>query len=159
TSRYPEPARRTRFLDEVLARVRTAPGVSAAGAVSFLPLCGWSSSTSFVDPEHPGVEREAGYQVADPGYFAALRIPVVRGRAFRPDDDGAAPRVIVVDERFVRRSLGGREPLGVRFDFGERGAPEWRSIVGVAGDVEAAPPPAEQEPTVYVPFAQSGWPV
>src|SRR5207237_116569 len=82
---------------------------------------------------------------------AARRVALSRGGA-------AAPPAAVVDERFVRRYFAGTDPVGVRLNFGSVDKPEWREIVGVAGDVTNQPPPAVEDPMVYLPFAQSDWP-
>jgi putative ABC transport system permease protein len=157
--RVKEPERQRQILAQILERLRAAPGVASAGSVSLLPLCGWSSATTFFDPRSPGEEREAAALFAEPGYFATLRIPLLAGRLFGPADDGAAPTAIVVDQRFVRRFLAGRDPIGARLDFGTAAEPDWRQIVGVVGDVENEPPPAAQRPTVYIPYARDDFPV
>ena len=157
-SRYPDAARRRRFLDDMLTRLRAAPGVRAAGVVGFLPLCGWSAGTDWRDPAHPEDPHEAALLGIEPGYFPTMAIPVVRGRNFTAADDATAPGVAIVDERFVRRFFAGRDPLGLRLNFGSLEKPEWRQIVGVAHDVTNQPPPSPEEPMVYQPLAQSDWP-
>ena len=158
-SRHAEPEERRQMLDGLLARLRAAPGVTAAGAVTFVPFSGWSSNATFRDGDHPTEEHEAGYLIVDPGYFQALGIPVVRGRGFGPVDGPSAPRTMLVDGRFVRRFLGDRDPVGARFDFGTPDKPDRREIIGVVGDVEIDPPPDKPRPMVYGSFAQDPWPI
>src|SRR5262249_6160063 len=130
--RVKEPERRRQVVTQLLERLRAAPGVTAAGAVSFLPLCGWSGAPTFSVPAHPGEEREAAALFAEPGYFAAMRIPLVAGRMLGPADVAGAPRVVLVDQRFVRRFLAGRDPVGLRLDFGAPGPEtDWRQIIRV----------------------------
>jgi putative ABC transport system permease protein len=161
-TRYPEAPRRRQLVADLMTRLRSAPGVRSAGVVSFLPLCGWSSGTAFRTPARPDEERESGILAAEPGYFTTMRIPLLRGRHFAAGDDDKAPRVAIVDERFVRYAFGGGaaavDPIGQRVNFGTAGAPEWHEIIGVVGDVENDPPPDPQRPMVYVPFAQGDWP-
>jgi putative ABC transport system permease protein len=91
---------------------------------------------------------------AGANYFAALRIPVLAGRAFTGADRAGAPLVVVVDETFVRRFLGAQAPataVGRRVSFG---GDEWRAIVGVVADVRYNGLATPVEPTLYYPFAQ-----
>jgi putative ABC transport system permease protein len=88
-------------------------------------------------------------------YFRALRIPVVRGRDFTPQDDGSAPRVAVINETAARELFPGEDPLGRRISLGPATDPP-REIVGIAGDVRhrgLAEPISYQ---AYVPLAQYG---
>jgi predicted permease len=153
-ARYPDEARHRQFLGDMLTRLRAQPTVRSAGVVMFLPLCGWSSGGPWRDPTHPEEEHDTGMLVAEPGYFTTMHIPIVRGRNFAPGDAAGAPMVALVDERFVQRWLGGREPIGMRVDLGTPQKPDWRQIVGVVGDVANDPPPAPQRPMMYLPFAQ-----
>jgi predicted permease len=88
-------------------------------------------------------------------YFAALRIPVLAGRAFTPADRAGSPPVVVVDLAFARRHLGARGDgtgaLGRRVAFGDT---VWHEVVGVVGDVRYNGLAAPADPTVYYPFAQ-----
>jgi predicted permease len=157
-NRHPDAVRRGQFRAALLERLRATPGVRAAGLVSYLPLCGWSSATTFRLQALPGEEHEAGVLVAEPGYFTTLRIPIVRGRGFEAGDHEKAPPVILIDEGMARRFFGGSDPIGQRLDVGDPGAPDWRQIVGIAGDVENDPPPSPQRPMIYFPFTQLDWP-
>ena len=79
--------------------------------------------------------RRAGFQAVSPGYFATLRIPLVRGRLLAAADRAGAPPAAVVNETFVRRYLPGRDPIGARFRESQTGvdSPEL-TIVGVVRD-------------------------
>src|SRR5262249_8594969 len=108
-----------------------------------------------------------------PDYFDTFRMRLVRGRALTADDGPSAQRVAVVDERFVKRFLESRDPLGqsvvmdqfvpgaTRLGPGPAvpGSPvEWR-IVGVFRDVSNLEQYGDPgTPQIYVPFAQSPWP-
>ena len=150
---------RTRFLEDVLARVSDRPGVLAAGAVSELPLSGARNSSSFevegraLRPEEK--EPHAETWSASPGYFAALGIPLERGRLFDARDAAGRPATAVVSEELVRRYFPGEDPLGRRIDFeGSERRHQWREIVGVVGDVRDRARDRAPDPQVYVPYAQ-----
>src|SRR5262249_8992978 len=96
---------------------------------------------------------------ASPGYFAAMRIPVVRGRVFTAADSTDAARVVVVNEAFARRFFPGEDPIGRRVIYTSRRHNDPGTIVGVIGDVHhfgldsAAPsefyPPEPQPPSYH----------
>ncbi len=90
-----------------------------------------------------------------PEYFDALRIPVVRGRAFTSSDGPGAPPVIVVNQAFVRRHSPDEEPIGRQVQSGGVA----RTIVGVVGDVQqktsfGSSGPLRAAPASYVPASQ-----
>ena len=99
--------------------------------------------------------RRAGFQAVSPGYFATLRIPLVRGRLLAAGDRPGAPPAAVVNETFVRRFLPGRDPIGQRFHESQTGvdSPEL-TIVGVVRDARRDGPRADLIPLVYVAAAQ-----
>jgi putative ABC transport system permease protein len=79
------------------------------------------------------------YQVATPGYFDAMRIPLLRGRLFTDLDRGGQPRVVLISASTAARLWPGRDALGQRvlmptFVPGDR-TPVWRTVVGVVSDV------------------------
>jgi putative ABC transport system permease protein len=110
--------------------------VSSAGAVAFLPLGngGWSSSMFQVEG-HPRIEGTGGTrtQVATPGYFATLRIPIVRGRAFTSADADTSRRVALVNETLVRRFFPNEDPIG-RVLVLARG--DTLTVIGIVADVK-----------------------
>jgi putative ABC transport system permease protein len=79
------------------------------------------------------------HQIATPGYFETMRIPLRAGRFFTDRDTRAAPRVAIVGESTARRLWPGQDPIGKRLwmsSFTPEGPPsEWRSVVGVVSDV------------------------
>jgi len=159
TAQYPEPERVAALLDEILARLESAPGVEAAGAVSVMPLSGGQTDVSYgvegrLPPE--GEEPAADYRVATPDYFEALEIPLLRGRLPRPGDDTRAPLVAVVSEELVRRAFPGEDPVGRRIRVGGVRDPEtpWRTIVGVVGGVRDNALGRAPDPEIYLPMAQ-----
>ncbi|HET9317262.1 MAG TPA: FtsX-like permease family protein, partial [Vicinamibacteria bacterium] len=87
------------------------------------------------------------------GFFEALRLPIVRGRAFSPDDGPGRPLVAVVNETFARRYFPGQDPLGRRLSTrGDEGP--FMEVVGVARDAKYATLGESPRPFFYVPFVQ-----
>jgi putative ABC transport system permease protein len=117
-ARYADDAARQRFTSEALRRLRTLPGVKAAGATDSLPL-GNSASASAVLAEgykqRPGESflAPAEVRVSD-GYFDAIGARLVAGRFFTERDNEAALRTIIVDDRLARRFWPNQNPIGRR---------------------------------------------
>jgi predicted permease len=149
------------FYERALDRIRTIPGVEEAGTVLTLPLH-WAVRGSFGfsiqgRPEEEGQELLAGYQVASPGYFAALRIPVLRGRGFEESDQTEAPGVVVVSEALAQRYWPDTDVLGARITvWGDPEDPDTQgaTVVGVVGTTVKEGLDRGPEPELYVPMRQ-----
>ncbi|HEY2031888.1 MAG TPA: ABC transporter permease [Myxococcales bacterium] len=160
-ARYGQIAQQTALYDRLLAGVAALPGVRDAGIVSELPLSGNALTHNTIvegmAPVPQGAEPEAGAHVASAGYFAALRIPLRRGRLFDQRDTAQARQVAVVNAAFEHRFFGNAPAIGKRVRYAREEPVRWMTIVGVVGDVRDAPG-RDQEPTVYVPYAQNASP-
>jgi putative ABC transport system permease protein len=155
---YPDAGRIGEFYDELMTRLEAVPGVSAAGAVTNLPL-GGSNQTSSVSIEGavavPARPPEAAFRAATIDYFRAMKMPV-RGRAFDAHDSAAAAPVTIVNEAMARRFWPGADPIGRRLKFGPPDAAiPWTMVIGVVADVRHAALQADPEPEAYVPQAQA----
>jgi predicted permease len=153
--RYTEPSARERFYADALAGLRALPGVQAAGAIDQLPLASGTNRFAFTLEGEPrpakGSEPVARSALITPGYLAALRIPLVRGRDIDAHDDAEHPRVALVSASWVREFLPGRDPIGQRFrTFDDRIV----TIVGVVGDVRHDGLQTAGEPTAYISLLQ-----
>jgi putative ABC transport system permease protein len=97
--------------------------------------------------------------VVSPGYFKAMSIPVLQGRAFTDQDDTAAPKAVIVSRSLATRHFKDESPLGRRLAISADYSPAgWMTIVGVAGDVKTADLGVEAGDTIYVPYTQVRWP-
>jgi putative ABC transport system permease protein len=106
----------------------------------------------------PGDAIRIGVHAATPEYFAALRIPVRRGRVFGPQDREGTPRVVLISERAAQQLFPGQDPVGQRLSVAMgywNGGEETAEIIGVVGNVKySAPDQADEDPQVYVPALQ-----
>jgi predicted permease len=121
-ARYPDGVARRQFWDGFLAEVRDLPGIEDAAVTSQLPF-GGNNSNSVITPEGyvppPGESLLSPYQnTVSPGYFSAMGIEVVEGRAFLPSDGPDDLRVIVIDEWLANRYWPDGSPLGQRMIYG-----------------------------------------
>jgi putative ABC transport system permease protein len=157
-SRY-DGAATEAFHAQLLERLRGRPGVEAAGVTTALPLARAAGATTVdienveSDPNDPPI---AGYHLVDGGYFAALGIPVVRGRAFSDADRSGAPRVAVINETAARLLFPAGAAVGrrIRLGVGYEPADEYAEIVGVVGDVKYAGVDEPVRPDAYLAAAQ-----
>jgi len=146
------------FVNTSLERVRAIPGVQAAALTWSLPFEGNGNYDGFLvegrTVPSSGNEDQT-YQVGvSPGYFAAVRIPLLHGRDFAATDDSASLPVAIVDVTIASRYWKGAEALGKRIRT--TGDTTWRTIIGLAGaihDDDAALPP---RPHLYVSIPQAG---
>jgi putative ABC transport system permease protein len=157
TSYQGRPARFT-FFDRLLEGLQAKPGVQAAGMVQTLPLRGVYVLSFSIQgrPVEPAAEPSARYRSISPGFFAALQIPLVRGRTFNIHDTDKSSLVAVIDEAFVRRYFPTSDPIGQRMEIGN-GTDGSFEIVGVVGDVRYESVHTAPEPTMYVPFKQDAF--
>ena len=143
----------------LLDRVRTLRGVRAAGAVADLPVAdGWSVWSILIDGApmtSVGAAPSAMREQVTPGYFEALGIRVLRGRAFTESDHAGAPLVAVVNETMERKLWRGRSAIGGTIKVLSPTAP-WATVVGVVNDVRQGGFLADPPPTVFFPHAQAG---
>ncbi len=153
---YPDRPALRRFALDLEALLPEAAGIDAAGIGLVPPL---SSSA-----EHPVSLRGAPdsrqlsgrYEIVAGDWFAALGVPVLAGRVFDARDRRDAQPVAVVNERFARLFLGGREALGSQVRAGPGGSGrDWLTIVGVVGDTAVGGVDGAVRPLVYQPLAQS----
>jgi predicted permease len=157
---YPEPVRAVAAVQRVVDDARRIPGVESAAAVSILPLSHNDSSSTLEIEGHPvPVEKrlEASTREVSPGYFQAMRIPVLHGRDFTAGDRAGAPGVVAVSPAMARLAWPGEEPVGKRLAWSvdDKTGPDWRQVVAVVGDVRQGDLADPMRPTIYLPMAQS----
>jgi len=153
---FPEVPDRARFVERVLERLRAVPGVTAAGTtLNTFTVNG--SFTTLVDvedkPSPTGDSYAVQYRRVSPGYFDAMRIALVRGRAFDPHDGLDAPLVAIVSRGFARRFWGDGDPIGRHIKRGVN-ARGWTTVVGVVDDVRDVGLDLEPADTLYTPYYQ-----
>lgn len=157
-ARYKHDSRRVQFVRDLILRLQNIPGTDAAAVTSDLPATGPSSVTLRMQgqPELPGNQPLSALDnVVTADYFLGAGIPLLRGRTFVETDNSSAPRVVVVNQEFVRRNLQDQEPLGKQIQLDVRGvASEWCEIVGVVGNVKSYSEGTRDEPQVYEAFLQ-----
>jgi putative ABC transport system permease protein len=137
-ARYKKAVQQVGFFETLIERVRALPGVEAAGLVSRAPGEGYGGDRIFNVVEHPPVRRnqvpDLMVRGAEPGYFAAIRIPLVRGRIFTADERLERAHVIVISQSAAKLLFPNEDPIGKHLKPGDQSAPASYEIVGVVGD-------------------------
>ncbi len=147
---YRTDTQRLAFYDAVIARAAALPGVRTAALSSVVPL-GGDSDTDFEIEGRPKPTRSSDalvtwYRVVSANYFAAMEIPLKRGRLFQ---DREAERTIVVNESMARRYWPGEEAIGRRVRFGDT---PWFTIVGIVADVRVRGARTPSTVETYIPY-------
>jgi putative ABC transport system permease protein len=156
--RYQEDARQVAFFEQALQRIRSLPGVIAAGAATSLPPTYIQQSSGFTiegKAVEPGKQLPTSiYIPATPGFVEALGLPLVRGRTIAEADTAPAPGVVVINQTLANRFFANEDPVGRRITLNG----VLRTIVGVVGDAKYQGLGVEAGPQTYVPHAQSPFP-
>jgi predicted permease len=152
--KYESVAKRTAFYQRVLSEVCALPGVSEAGYTSFLPMTLgggiWPVDIDGKTTLDRSEDHSASLRFVTPGFFAALKIPLLAGRSLAESDAQDRPLVAVVSESFAHRYWPDQNPLGRHFKFAFLD----RTIVGVVGNVRVRGLERLSEPQVYLSYQQ-----
>jgi predicted permease len=144
------------FYRQLQQNVSHLPGVLSVSFsnVGLVSGSGWGSGISVqgYQPKEgdPGPDRDA----VAPGHFATLRIPMIRGRDFGPQDTAHAPHVAIVNESFARFYFGKQNPIGKLIGPNSKTIPADFTIVGVAKDGKYASMREELPRFWYIPYEQ-----
>lgn len=152
---YRENTARLDFHTRLLDRIRSLPGIEAAGAASWLEFSRGARSPITLDTASGGGTRWTWSCAVSPGFFEALRLPLLRGRDVSSDDRPGAPEVAVVNETMARSYWPGQEPLGKRFRTGDANSSPWITVVGVVRDLRAGGVNDTWRPAYYRSHLQS----
>lgn len=154
--RYHDPAAFRTLLAESTSAMERIAGVQVAGVGLSLPYEEvLNDSVILADGKQAGQEVGTDELYATPGYFAALQIPLLAGRSFTNADGPDTQSVAIVNQSFMRKFFGGRNPVGHSLRSGSGTA----VIVGVVADTQISSDlnpiaPLQTEETIYIPAAQ-----
>ena len=138
TKNYDRPEKVNSFNETILERVRIMPGVRAAALGSMVPGAGAGEDDAFTIPEHPPITPgtalpDALYRTADPEYFKALQIPLLKGRFFTGEDRVGRPKTVIISRQLAQEYFPGEDPLGKHLHVVPYGNVD-HEIVGVVAD-------------------------
>jgi ABC-type lipoprotein release transport system permease subunit len=145
-----EEERQRLFQSQLLERLSATPGVSAVGSISQLPLTGGGPNGTFLVNNNPARKGNAGYRRASAGYFAAMRIPLLRGRTFDSSDQVNSQNAAVISQSLAQKYWPDEDPIGQTIQFGNMdGDLRLLHIVGVVGDIRDYGVDEAIVPTLY----------
>jgi putative ABC transport system permease protein len=171
-TKYSTPSRVTEFYQEVLRRLHQFPEIGEVAVVNTRPFLGWRLGARLHVPGRPpeptGEDPIVGLRVISPGYLAALRAPLLRGRPFVETDGPNSAPVALINQTMARRFWPTEDPLGKSFStkplssVSNSWLPWWPeqvsdtfTIVGVVGDLKESRLNDPVEPVMYWSYLQN----
>jgi len=148
------------FYSELLERTKALPGVEAASLARIVPLGG---NGMRIGLEIEGYTPPTGesitfdFNLVGPDYFKTMKLPIVRGRAFTPQDDAKVKRVVIINETVARTYWPGQDPIGKRLFLGSVFDPqsvERPEVIGVAKDSKYRSLIEAVKPGMFLPVLQ-----
>jgi putative ABC transport system permease protein len=160
--RYADPAKRTEFLDSVIAKIRSLPGVDSVGCVTWIPLTNFGGASGIsIEGEAPqpptasAIKNMTNVRTVNDQYLPTIGIPLKEGRWLEARDGSQSIPVAVINETAAHRFWPGKDPVGLRFKLGElTGKNPWITVVGMAGDIHQSGLANPVRPEMYFPYAQ-----
>ncbi|HTG88187.1 MAG TPA: ABC transporter permease [Pyrinomonadaceae bacterium] len=156
--KYDTPEKASSFFQQLEQRLSGLPGVEKVGFITELPLTGQPNDAPFTVEGRPAVARGqefgADFRRVNQNYFEALRIPLLRGRNFTPQEVRDNARMIVVSESLVNTVFPNEEALGKRLMTVLSDKPF--EIIGVVGDIRHRSLEFQPYATMYLPTFTSG---
>ena len=157
---YASSEARVRFFDQLEERLRGLPGVQSVASAGELPSPTMNRNGLSIE----GVTWPAGegqpfiaYAVVSDDYFRAMRIPLVEGRTFGPQERAGAPQAIVISEGMARRYWPRGGAVGARIKLGANESLPWAQVIGVVADVRNDPARVQPDPMTYASSRQDAW--
>ncbi len=152
---YGSDGQQLAFFNELERRLAAAPGLEETAIADSVPPSGGMRGRPLASIDIEGQPRRpegtggmVGWRYVTPGYFAALGIPIVRGRPFTEQDRDPATFVAILSESLARRMFPHRNPIGQRILKGPHG--QWTTVTGVARDVTNLGPTRQSWPEYYI---------
>ncbi len=160
-AKYETDEKRVDFFKRAVEQMKAIPGVEAAGAINTPPFTGLYSGTGVeVDGQKlpPGQGLGTGVCVTDANYFQTMQIPLKLGRLYTAQEATEMRHVVVVNETFVKKNLGGQNPLGRRVTIYMKDENEPSEIIGVVADHKHLGLDIPVEPVAYWPHPELVYP-
>lgn len=156
------PDQQDRFINDLVGRLKSLPGVVAAGGAIPLPLSNNHFGVSFNFVDHPvpeANEPSAAFHVVTPGFFETMQMSLIRGRFFDERERRNSQPAIIVSAAFARKFFPNEDPVGKKIEVGAGEGParenyKTREVVGVVGDLRTDSLEKDPVPTYYIPLPQ-----
>jgi len=157
-AKYKDADHQRAFVRDLLPRLQQISGAETVAVTSDLPASGAGTVTIRIQGKPdlpPGQVLTAADFDVTPDFFRTTGMTVLRGRAITEQDNEAAPRTVVINQKFADRYLPGEDPIGKQIHLEVPGAPTgWTQIVGVVNNVKRYAEASAEDPNVYEAFLQ-----
>jgi putative ABC transport system permease protein len=161
--RYDNTVKAESMTRQALERIEALPGVRGAAVTVALPIEGGIDLPFIIEgsplPKGSLYSGDHQWRFVSPHYFAALRVPLLRGRSFDQRDTGNSARVLIINQAFAKKYWPKGDPIGQRVTIGKGLGPEFedptREIVGIVGNVRESGLQSVDEPVMYIPQSQT----
>lgn len=156
-SRYSTADKQINFFSQVLERIRSLPGVEAAGTIDYPLYWGLGPHVCFTVEKPWTMDgcSEARLRIVSPDFFATVRIPLRSGRVFTTQDRAGGAPVFIVNETLARKYFHVQPPIGSQLSLDRSVAEKSGTVIGIVGDTRYDPISDKPVPEIYMPFAQS----
>jgi putative ABC transport system permease protein len=158
---YSDPARVIATFQEMAETTARIPGVTRAAVSSYAAMGrGGGTNGLLAEGEAFSLDKliSSVLRIITPGFFETMRIPILEGRNFDERDRTGGQKVMIVSQALAARAFPGQDPIGKRIvccEPGPNGGPDYKLVVGVAGDVRSRGPATPPEPEFYLPLPQA----
>jgi len=153
---YRDAQARLTFIDRLMPRLVTLPGLKSVAFGSNLPLDVGLQGTEFKVEGEPVVSTNSPHthvSIVSPGYFQTLGISILQGRDFSASDTRDTPGVVIINNDLARKYFGTQNPIGRRIEMGFRdGVP--LEVIGVTSDVRQTGLQSDPYPGMFLPYSQ-----
>jgi predicted permease len=157
--KYDSVAKAVAFINQLMERSRSLPGVSNVATTTSLPLTGAGYTSDYIAAGRPadGYGTEVKHRTVSPDYFTTMRVALKRGRVFTASDVSDGPGVVLINETLAKSYFAGQDPVGQRiaFDKVPTAKTTWYTILGVVGSENEASLDVAPRPEVYESSIQS----
>src|SRR5208282_904460 len=152
---YTDNRSHAQFFRALIDHVAAGPGVESASASMSLPFSSGGYMADLYFPARPEtqIRPAARVDIVLPNYFETLKVPLVKGRTFTPQDDTSAQTVVLVDKEFVREYFPGQDPIG-KLVANNATRDKLATIIGIVGDVAMRQLGGQHKPVIYWPELQ-----
>src|SRR5215213_1147822 len=160
-AKYETDQKRIDFYKQAVERMKAIPGVEAAGTINTPPFTGlYSGTTVEVDGQKLARDQQlkTGVVVTDVNYFQTMQIPLKLGRLYTDQEATEMRHVVLVNETFVQKNLGGQNPLGRKLTIYMKEENVPSEIIGVVGDHKHLGLDVAVEPVAYWPHPELVYP-
>ena len=145
--------------EDIRERLAAIPGADIVAQADYVPLEGsfWNENAMVDTDSGPGEKVLTNFTRVGKGYFEAMQVPIIRGRDFDARDSRQSPPVAIVNEMFVKKTLGNADPIGriVRLETPPGAPAETWEIVGVSRDAKHTDLRQDFEPLIILPATQA----